>query len=663
MTPDEIQDLFNNIPQDEESRVQALEELLSTARRLQETKSPELQVLAEQIGNGSREERWRIPLGRSGLLDFFLGLIKGDELDPDLATHTLRVTGNSCADQDENRQRVVDSGCLPQLVKLLTHDSLLQVAIPVLFNICVDYEPAQAAASKAHLGIYLIDLIQTRPLQEKALPYMNIIYKLLGMAVAQEFEPDLINPQAPYLLLSQATLDASERGFPDFDGFLGLSSAALAYLSHQKLQDSFLETPGAVAVFISAFQRATKGVSVFNIDDTDEQAQLAQLQSMYTKTWADLSAHPQFASLCSLDSPVAGLLLGWISSSHDTELQIAACLAFGNIARTDAQSIALVQDMSVHKSIIPILSSDSETDAQLLHCALSFLKNLSIPSSNKAVLGGAGLLDPNVLPRIWNLDTQPQVQFDAVSLTRILLVNCPENVRRVCVASNTQDKTPIQQLIDLHHKADQEPTKMETARAVAGVCRVLHSDKPAGSSLLPESSPSPASEDEVSSPLRGFYSKHPALPDTLLYLGLQTKFPVLRSDLWFVLALMARSTEGFAIVKQAILQHPELKDLLAAAVAGERGANQEAGSNPPVGNGLDLSAIGQLEPQQVDPKKAAAMTKVDRENALVLIAELAKSGPDALPSDVRDVFVQMLKTGGQLVLGDRNEKVESATSQ
>lgn len=56
------------------------------------------------------------------------------------------------------------------------------------------------------------------------------------------------------------------------------------------------------------------------------------------------------------------------------------------------------------------------------------------------------------------------------------------------------------------------------------------------------------------------------------------------------------------------------------------------------------------------------MTKVDRENALVLIAELAKGGPDELPSDVRDVFIQMLKMGGQLVLGDRNEKVESVTS-
>lgn len=45
---------------------------------------------------------------------------------------------------------------MPQLVKLLTHDSLVKFAIPVLFNICVDYgegdEPAlQYVSSNAML--------------------------------------------------------------------------------------------------------------------------------------------------------------------------------------------------------------------------------------------------------------------------------------------------------------------------------------------------------------------------------------------------------------------------------------------------------------------------------------------------------------------------------
>ena len=55
MTPDEIQNLFDNIPGDEESRVQALNDVLTTAQTLQETNSPDLKTLAEKVGNGSRE--------------------------------------------------------------------------------------------------------------------------------------------------------------------------------------------------------------------------------------------------------------------------------------------------------------------------------------------------------------------------------------------------------------------------------------------------------------------------------------------------------------------------------------------------------------------------------------------------------------------------------
>jgi hypothetical protein len=40
---------------------------------------------------------------------------------------------------DENRERVVKSGVLPDIIALLADDSLLPYAIPVLYNICVDY--------------------------------------------------------------------------------------------------------------------------------------------------------------------------------------------------------------------------------------------------------------------------------------------------------------------------------------------------------------------------------------------------------------------------------------------------------------------------------------------------------------------------------------------
>lgn len=55
MTPNEIQDLFDNIPGDEESRVKVAKDVLDTAQKLYEAKSPDLKALAETIGNGSRE--------------------------------------------------------------------------------------------------------------------------------------------------------------------------------------------------------------------------------------------------------------------------------------------------------------------------------------------------------------------------------------------------------------------------------------------------------------------------------------------------------------------------------------------------------------------------------------------------------------------------------
>jgi hypothetical protein len=42
--------------------------------------------------------KWRIPLGDSGVLDFFLDILKGHDLRYTLKIHVLRLIGNSCAD-------------------------------------------------------------------------------------------------------------------------------------------------------------------------------------------------------------------------------------------------------------------------------------------------------------------------------------------------------------------------------------------------------------------------------------------------------------------------------------------------------------------------------------------------------------------------------------
>ncbi|KAI1089706.1 ARM repeat-containing protein [Rostrohypoxylon terebratum] len=680
MTPDQIQVLFRDAPEDEDSGTQALKAVLDEAQQLKEEKSPELRTLAEKLAIGSREVPWRIPIGKSGLLGLFLDIIRGEDLDPDLTSYALRIIGNTCADQDENRQRVIDSGRLPDLVKLLTEDAFLQFAVPVLYNICVDYEPAQIAASKANVTKSIVDFLTNPKLQDRASAYL---YKLAGLVATQDVEPELFVPEASSVLLSRATLEASNPESAELDSFAGLSIAALAYLSHQNFQESFLKTADPINTFLAAFRTAMEGPRIFDVEDPEERAQLNTLQATYTQTLADLSAHPLFISLCPLDGPLTQSLLQWLSPTQHTQLQTAACLSLGNLARSDESSIALIKELSIHKPLLAIISSDFSTpDLQLLHSALSFLKNLSIPAPNKPILGSAGILDAALLPRTWAMDTQPQIQFDGVSLARLLLVNCAPNVRRVCVPPSEGTQTLLHELMEVHRKADQDPIKMETARAAANICRVLYSSVPVGSALVipHDTDPStatatatPAPNEETASPsqaaLDAFFAAHPALADTLLYLGLQAKFPVLRSELWFVLALMARSASGASVLAEFLHRRPEIVNVLVETVTGEkmletRGQDQvvqeiadengtaESGATPHLSA---LNGLGQLEPQQVDPAKAATMSKVDRENGLVLVAELLKRCPEGLPPVAKNAFGRMLKTGGELVLREKSD--------
>ena len=53
--------------------------------------------------------------------------------------HRLRLIGNSCADTDANRERVVQAQAISTLKTLLAEPELLPYAVAVLYNFMLDY--------------------------------------------------------------------------------------------------------------------------------------------------------------------------------------------------------------------------------------------------------------------------------------------------------------------------------------------------------------------------------------------------------------------------------------------------------------------------------------------------------------------------------------------
>lgn len=72
-------------------------------------------------------------------MKFFAKLLEIDGLRTTLYVHALRMVGNSCADTDENRARVVEDNLLAAVIRRLQDENLIPFTIPVLYNILVDY--------------------------------------------------------------------------------------------------------------------------------------------------------------------------------------------------------------------------------------------------------------------------------------------------------------------------------------------------------------------------------------------------------------------------------------------------------------------------------------------------------------------------------------------
>ncbi|KAJ1337944.1 importin subunit alpha-6/7 [Microdochium nivale] len=733
MTPEDIEHLFAGVevvaPEDAavaagdeageaaSSLAAQLQPVLDSLRELWESGSLRLDEAAQAVANGSRNESWRKPLGESGILDFFLSLLATEQaLRPALLLQILRLMGNACADTDVNRQRVIDASVLPKLVALLDQDAILPIVLVVLNNLCNDHEPSQKAAYIAGLNPELVSILAS-PRAEQARPYFHIIFRLLEELSTQEPEANYVHPATPFILLKLA-LESADAG--DLEDFFGPTPVALTYLSHQQFQDSFVKTPGAVALLLRAFSVVTDDLGPTGSDDEpaavadedepaavadeDDQKRLKKVQSVFVQAIADISAHDAFATSYPLDSDEVHTLVKWLASSPSTPVAkpTAACLALGNLARSDDVCTKLVQDsgLQVHKPLAALLAA-AAADAQLLHSSLSFLKNLAIPAGNKAVLGAeTGLLDDGALPRLWALTVQPQVQFAAVSLTRLLLVQCTPNVGRILERTLSPGEdgkkapTKLNALLAAFKGSEQEPTKVEVARAVLAVCRVLHSaastdevSELLSSLILTEhtaSSDAPPAETLPSSErlLEAYYALHAdGLAAAVLHLAAQTKFPTLRSELWFVLALIARSSRAGAIfVSRAVLGRYEFlseltrvvtgdnmvegreEEMAAAAAVTDADSKQQDSTPSPAaavtgGNAAEqtITAVPsvklELEPQQVGAQAAAGLAKVDRENCIVLVHELVRQvSPQGLGSPmVAEVLKKIIQTTPSLL--------------
>ncbi|KAL4976533.1 armadillo-type protein [Aspergillus desertorum] len=504
------------------------EGMLDALSKLWHCQSQFLLRAAESLANGSRNPLLRPVYGRTGILDFFLRLISSKEITESiLILHSLRLIGNSCADTDENRAIVVNH--IPAILRYLLWPELRRVVVPVVYNLCIDYEPAQSQLAANKIVYILLKLVRDNAFQDVALN--NYVYELIELVGEQEQGIENSPDGTISLLLAMTAAEPAQ--------FCVLANCIMAYINNTRFQDICISRR-MVPDILSMLTRSLS----FKTTSSDDAQTLAQSRLKINQTLAELSASPLFAETYPLDSSLSRTLKSWLSSPED-QLQICACVMLGNLARSDEVCVAMVKELKIHEELIAVLNSKARGAA--LHAALGFLKNLAIASDNRIIMGEAGIMA--AVARLWAYETVPQVQLAATSITRQLVISSVENISRLLeLAERKESQTYLSLLLELFEKTDSTPIKTEIGRITASICRTLiPASNAAGDHLLD----SLFTHEGIAVPLGAMVK--------------QTQWPVVRSEGWFALALMAsikagsdavvnglQSIDGFSLIKQTL---------------------------------------------------------------------------------------------------------------
>lgn len=160
---------------------------------------------------------------------------------------------------------------------------------------------------------------------------------------------------------------------------------------------------------------------------------------------------------------------------------------------------------------------------------------------------------------------------------------------------------------------------------------------------------------------------HPDIGRPLSFMVSQSKWPVVRSEGWFVFALMAHFPEGAQCISDmmqdvAVFQ-PLVELLTGKNLVDYKSSSSSTTVSPSASGSASESSpsmtIGSSQtPESVPPHaQADEMTRLDRENALVLVNELLKNRGSEMAIMRRAMFEDLLQGGGELVMSWREGKL------
>ncbi|KAJ1032945.1 hypothetical protein NDA16_000224 [Ustilago loliicola] len=337
---------------------------------------------------------------------------------------------------------------------------------------------------------------------------------------------------------------------------------------------SFVERAELPREWVRDFS-ALPGSSATTSDQVALSSQDAQAADEMRKALASIKASAARAvvAISGDDSNMATLFSGsfgfidrlktWIRYDPKTRDDLVSCgmLALGNLARSDAHCLSLVQEHELAPFLASLLKEAD--DIKVAHGLVSLLKNLSIPAANKVVIGELGIIDAVVRFMGKDKDMVQPLQFATVGLLKHLCGGVVENAVRLVDGEASGGISALNALVDMIKRVDDVPTKMEATRVLVNVVKSLWNSASARTGGVAEGTVLAARNKLV---------RRDVIQSLAEMVRTSPKYPVLVNEGIIALTLVGSERMGAELVSLSLLTEP-------TKATTEEDQDEEMGSN------------------------------------------------------------------------------------
>ncbi|KAI9304355.1 armadillo-type protein [Cunninghamella echinulata] len=416
--------------------------------------------LAKYVGDSARNVSVRAPFGNEGIIDSVANLMKRTPHSILFDLQALRILGNLSIDNDENRQRVLDTNIIELILGLFQNNDphLNLMLCGFCLNSSMDFEPVQLEIIKLNGVNILCQFLKAETTDHT----VNLAVKALDSLVGQETGRQQFT-STPEHIKNSVTLfiNTWKRGqLEDLDTIGCVADILLQVL----LDDDNAQQMVATSGNLDQLMLLLDDNAMFTDDDMDddEMEKLQEIKRTISKVIVYATSSDDLIDPLYNDKAFLSRLFEMAKSKTEVIHQTAIYI-IGNLARTDKHCIDLVKDHHLELLLLELfkVTENAVFQSAILGC----LKHISLPVENKDIIGNTGIIEL-ISPLLdTSKDMLKRNQYLVIVILKILCTNNINNSKRL-LANENNNESILNAILSFLHRVDDVAAKSEATRVL-----------------------------------------------------------------------------------------------------------------------------------------------------------------------------------------------------